>query len=75
MLLPRIMDPLRIDFLSALRALRSSPATAIAAVLTLAISVGVNLAMFDLIDRAILATLLPARSASRTDPNSLLGAE
>jgi predicted permease len=52
-------ERLRADLVSALRSLRARPATAAAAVLTLAIAAGINLAMFDLIDRALLSP--PAR--------------
>jgi predicted permease len=50
-----MIDRLRADITSALRALRTAPGTAAAAVLTLAVAVGLNLAMFGLIDRALLS--------------------
>ncbi len=54
-----MMERLRNDVVSALRSLRSRPATAAGTVLTLGIAAGINLAMFDLIDRALLSP--PAR--------------
>jgi putative ABC transport system permease protein len=54
-----MFERLRADVVSALRSLRSRPATAAGAVLTLAIAAGINLAIFDLIDRALLSP--PAR--------------
>jgi putative ABC transport system permease protein len=49
------MDRLRSDLLSAVRALKSTPATAASAVITLAVAVGLNLAMYGLVDRALLS--------------------
>jgi len=49
------MDRLRSDLLSALRALKSTSATAASAVITLAVAVGLNLAMYGLVDRALLS--------------------
>jgi predicted permease len=48
-------DRLRLDVLSALRAFGRSPGTVAATVLTLAVAAGLNLAMFGLIDRAVLS--------------------
>src|SRR5688572_15329177 len=48
-------ERLRIDALSALRALRSTPGPVLWAVVMLAVAVGLNLAMFGLIDRALLS--------------------
>ena len=56
-----MIERLRNDVVSALRSLRSRPATAAGTVLTLAIAAGINLAMFGLIDRALLSP--PARVA------------
>jgi predicted permease len=50
-----MFERLRIDALSALRSLVATPVPVIATVVTLAVSVGVNLAMFGLIDRAVLS--------------------
>lgn len=50
-----MIDRLRIDFGTALRSLRATPAPVAAAILTLAIAAGVNLAMVGLIDRALLS--------------------
>ena len=44
----------RLDLFAAFRALGRAPGTAATAVLTLAVAVGLNLAMFGLIDRALL---------------------
>src|SRR5262245_14351907 len=46
---------MRDDVASAIRALASSPAPALAAVLTLAVSIGMNAGMVGLIDRALLS--------------------
>src|SRR5262245_48468282 len=46
---------MRDDVASAIRALASSPAPALAAVLTLALSIGMNAGMVGLIDRALLS--------------------
>src|SRR5688572_28441012 len=43
------------DLRSAIRSLTATPIPVLAAILTLAVSVGVNLAMFGLIDRAVLS--------------------
>jgi putative ABC transport system permease protein len=48
-------ERLRLDILSAVRALGRAPRTTAAAVLTIAVAVGLNLAMFGLIDRALLS--------------------
>lgn len=48
-------DRLRMDFVSALRSLRATPAPVAAAILTLAVAAGANLAMFGLIDRALVS--------------------
>ena len=48
-------DTLRLDVRSAFRSLGRARGTAAAAVLTLAVAVGLNLAMFGLIDRALLS--------------------
>ena len=50
-----MIERLRADTVTAVRALASSPWTVATAVLTLAIAVGLNLAMFGLIDRALLS--------------------
>ena len=49
-----MIDRLRVDASSAIRALRRSPGTLTAALVMLAMAAGINLAMFGLIDRAIL---------------------
>ncbi len=48
-------ERLRLDLLSAVRALSRAPVTAASAMLTLSVAVGLNLAMFGLIDRALLS--------------------
>ena len=45
----------RSDVVTAIRALSRTPVPIVAAILTMAVSVGVNLAMFGLIDRALLS--------------------
>ena len=50
-----VIERLRTDTVAAIRALAASPWTVATAVLTLAIAVGLNLAMFGLIDRALLS--------------------
>jgi predicted permease len=50
-----VTDRLRFEIVSAVRSLGRAPATVIGAILTLAVAVGLNLAMFGLIDRAILS--------------------
>jgi hypothetical protein len=57
-----MLDRLRVDTLSASRALTSTPGPVIWSVLTLAVAVGLNLAMFGLVDRALLSP--PAHVAS-----------
>ena len=56
---------LRLDGRLARRVLGRSPGTAAAAVLTLAVAVGLNLAMFGLIDRALLSPPAHVAEASR----------
>ena len=46
-----MMERLRVGLRTSLRSLSSTPALVIAAILTLAVASGVNLAMFGLIDR------------------------
>ena len=50
-----MIQHLRLDALTAFRAFRSAPGTAAATVVTLAVAAGANLAMFGLIDRALLS--------------------
>jgi len=50
-----MMERFRADLFSAARSLASTPVPVFAAILTLAVAVGVNLAMFGLIDRAVLS--------------------
>ena len=50
-----MFERLRVDLLSAIRSLAATPVPVAAAIVTLAVAVGVNLAMFGLIDRAILS--------------------
>ena len=50
-----MIEHLRVDVVTALRAFRSAPGPAAAMILTLAVAVGANLAMFGLIDRALLS--------------------
>jgi predicted permease len=57
-----MLDRLRIDTVSAIRALTSKPGPVIWSVLTLGVAVGLNLAMFGLVDRALLSP--PAHVAS-----------
>jgi putative ABC transport system permease protein len=56
--MPAMLERLRVDTQSAARSLLATPGAVTAIVVTLAVSVGVNLAMFGLIDRAVLS---PAR--------------
>ena len=53
------------NLLSAIRSLRTTPGPVIAAVLTLAVASGVNLAMFGLIDRALLSAPAGIAGAER----------
>jgi putative ABC transport system permease protein len=50
-----MLERLRADVFSATRSLAATPIPVLAAILTLAVAVGVNLAMFGLIDRAVLS--------------------
>ncbi len=58
------MDSLLQDLRHSIRALRKTPAFTLAAVLTLALGLGVNIAVFSLMNTALLE-LLPARHAKR----------
>jgi putative ABC transport system permease protein len=60
-----MMERLRLDVAGAIRALRTTPATTAGAVLTLAVAVGINLAMFGLIDRALVSPPAHVADASR----------
>jgi putative ABC transport system permease protein len=62
-----VLERLFVDVTSAFRALRTTPATTAVAVLTLAVAAGTNLAIFDLIDRALLS---PPRFV--TDPDRVM---
>ena len=61
-----MIDRIRTDLRSAWRAFRAAPATIIAAAATIAVAVGVNLAIWGLVDRALVS---PA--AGVTDPQHL----
>lgn len=50
-----MLERLRTDVLSATRSLAATPVPVVAAIITLAVAVGVNLAMFGLIDRAVIS--------------------
>ena len=50
-----MIEHLRVDIVTAWRGFRTAPGTAAAMILTLAVAVGANLAMFGLIDRALLS--------------------
>src|SRR5262245_28326351 len=50
-----MLERLRTDVLSATRSLAATPVPVLAAIVTLAVAVGVNLAMFGLIDRAVIS--------------------
>src|SRR6185436_9905005 len=50
-----MLERLRADIFSAARSLAATPVPVLAAILTLAVAVGVNLAMFGLIDRAVIS--------------------
>src|SRR5436190_11529857 len=50
-----MVERLRTDVLSAMRSLAATPVPVLAAIVTLAVAVGVNLAMFGLIDRAVIS--------------------
>jgi len=58
-----MLDHFRLDVVTAVRAFRSAPITTAATILTLAVAGGANLAMFGLIDRALLSP-----PAQVTDP-------
>jgi putative ABC transport system permease protein len=60
-----MIDRLRSELVTAYRALVATPIPVLAAVLTLAVAVGVNLAMLGLIDRALLAP--PAHVSQPSD--------
>jgi hypothetical protein len=51
----RMLERLHNDMLSAVRSLAATPVPVLAAIVTLAVAVGVNLAMFGLIDRAVMS--------------------
>ena len=59
-----MLERLRTDVLSAMRSLAATPIPVLAAIVTLAVAVGVNLAMFGLIDRAVIR---PAAHVARPD--------
>ncbi len=59
-----MIERLRSDLIDAIRSLFATPVTTFATVLLLAVAVGANLAVFGLIDRAILT---PARHVVRPD--------
>src|SRR5262245_54038036 len=59
-----MIERLRTDTVTAFRALAASPWTVATAILTLAIAVGLNLAMFGLIDRALLSPPPHVRDAA-----------
>ena len=59
-----MIDRLRADVTAAIRGLISTPVTTLATALLLAVAVGANLAVFGLIDRAILT---PARHVVHPD--------
>ena len=59
-----MIDRLRADLTAAIRGLIATPVTTLATVLLLAVAVGANLAVFGLIDRAILT---PARHVVHPD--------
>ena len=60
-----MIERLRSDALSAVRALRNRPLLVAVALLTLALSAGVNLALFGLIDRALLRPPLRVEDPAR----------
>lgn len=60
-----MLERLRVDLVGALRSLRTTPAPVMAAILTLAAAAGANLAMFGLIDRALLSPPSGVRQADR----------
>ena len=59
-----MFERLRVDLVSATRSLSATPVPVVAAIVTLAVAVGVNLAMFGLIDRALLS---PAEHVSNPE--------
>ena len=59
-----MIERLRTDTVTAFRALAASPWTVATAILTLAVAVGLNLAMFGLIDRALLSPPPHVRDAA-----------
>ena len=62
-----MLERLRVTLLSATRSLAATPVPVLAAIITLAVAVGVNLAMFGLIDRAVLS---PAEHVSSPSGSS-----
>jgi hypothetical protein len=50
-----MIERLRVDTFAAIRALRATPGPVVWAVVMLSVAVGLNLAMFGLIDRALLS--------------------
>ena len=67
-----MLDRLRFDSTAAVRSLAATPVTSLAAVLLLSVAVGVNLAMFGLIDRAFLS---PPQHVVDPDRVATLGLE
>jgi hypothetical protein len=62
-----LFDELRREFIYAARLLRKTPGFTVTALLTLALCIGANLAIFAVIDSILLRPLLAPRSSARPE--------